>query len=155
LYELGFLVAPLGKSKNKVEFINNQTDIYPSLTNWKLNAEQQIGLKTKINNHVTELSRAFSAKERLAQARAELDSLIVEIKYFEQYCSETHMSSPEIKYSRNLIAKKVMLLWQECNEFFEKCRISLFLFKIKCIFVYKIFDGKIFKKGDRLHWSDL
>jgi len=68
LYELGFLVAPLGKSKNKVEFINNQTGIYPVLTNWKLNTKQQLGLKTKINNHVTELSRAFSAKECSAHA---------------------------------------------------------------------------------------
>ena len=137
MYELGFLVAPLGKSKNKVEFINNQTGIYPVLTNWKLNTKQQLGLKTKINNHITELSRAFSAKERLAQAKAELDSLTVEIKYFEQYCSETYMSSPEIKYSRNLTAKKVMLLWQECNKFLDKCRISLFWYKIKCVFVYK------------------
>jgi len=101
MYELGFLVAPLGKSKNKDEFINNQTGIYPALTNWKLNTEQQLDLKTKINTHIRKLSSAFFAKERLAQARAELDSLIVEIKYFEQYCSETHVSRLEIKYSRN------------------------------------------------------
>jgi hypothetical protein len=145
LYELGFLVAPLGKAENKSEFINNQTGIYPILTNWKLNAEQQFDLKTKINSHVRELSSAFYAKERLAQVRTELDSLIVEIKYFEQYCSETHFTYPEIKYSRNLTSKKVMLLWQECNKLLEKEHKISFLFKIKCVFIYRISGWKFFK----------
>jgi superfamily I DNA and/or RNA helicase len=143
LYELGFLVAPLGKKENKEQFINNQTGIYPTLTNWKLSAEQQVNLKIKINNHVKELSSAFYTKERLAQLKAEFNSLIVEIKHFEQYCNEIHLTYPEIKYGHNLTAKKVMLLWQECNKFLEK-EIS-FWFKIKCVFIYRFFGWKIFK----------
>jgi superfamily I DNA and/or RNA helicase len=145
LYELGFLVAPLGKSKNKVEFINSQTGIYPTLTNWKLNVEQQFDLKTKINNHVKKLSSAFSVKERLAQAKAELNSLIVEIKYFEQYCSETYLTFEKIKYGHNLTSKKVMLFWQECHKFLEKEREITFWFKIKCVFIYRFFGWKIFR----------
>jgi superfamily I DNA and/or RNA helicase len=147
LYDLGFLVAPLGKKDNKAEFIDNQTGIYPILANWKLNTEQQFILKTNIKNHVKKLSSAFSAQERLAQVRTEMDSLILEIKYFEQYCNETKLIYPKIKPNYKLSAENVMKLWQECNKFLErKGTISLW-FKIKCVFIYRISGWKIFKNN--------
>jgi len=145
VYNLGFLVAPLGKRENKEKFINNQTGFYPTLTDWKLNSEQQLELKAKIKNHVSELSSVFFVKERLAQTRTELDSLTLEKKYFERYCSENNLVCPEIKYSSNITAKKIMLLWQECGEFSERERTISFWFKVKCVFIHRIFDWKFFK----------
>jgi len=144
-YNLGFLVASLGKKKNKEEFINNQIGTYPVLNDWKLNTEQQLTLKMKIRNHVKELSNAFTIKEYLAKIRAELDLLILEIKHFEQYCSENKLICPEIKSGRNLTAEKVMRLWQECIKFSERERKISFWYKIKCVFIYRVFDWKIFK----------
>jgi len=144
---LGFLVAPLGKRKNKEEFINNQTGAYPVLSDWKLNASQQYEMKTKIKNHIKELSATFFAQERLAQARAELDSLNLEIKHFENYCSETNQNCPEIKLRRQLSIEEIMQLWQECCDFSHReCAIS-FWFKIKTVFIYGILGWSFFKNN--------
>jgi len=144
-YNLGFLVASLGKKENKAEFIKSQTGIYPVITNCKLNVEQQFKLKTKINNHVRELSNTFFIKERLARLQTGLDSLIVELKHFEQYCNETYPNLPEIKFNRNITAEKIMWLWLECNKYLERGHNISLWFKIKYVFIYRISTWKIFK----------
>ena len=145
-YALEFLVAKLGKTENKKEFIENQTGFYPSaLTDWELNTSQQSDLREKIQGYVRELSAAFSAQEHLAQARAELDSLQLEIKYFEQYYSEVNLTYPEMKPHRYIGAEKIMKLWQECREFSERERTISLWFKIKATFFYGISDWKFYR----------
>jgi len=145
-YSMGFLVATLGKSDNKKAFIDNQTGRYPSLADWKLNSNEQSDLKIKIQNHVSELSAVFSAQERIAQAREELDSLSLEMKYFDQYRIEADLKIPDIKIRHRVGGEKIMQLWRECREFSERKRAISLWFKIKGMFLFGIADWSLYKE---------
>ncbi|WP_425802364.1 AAA domain-containing protein [Desulfitobacterium sp. Sab5] len=146
-YNMGFLVAPLGNSDNKKAFVQDQTGLYPDLPGRRMDTDKQSELREKIQSHVKELSDIFSKQERLAQVRLELDSILLEIKYFQQYCSETGFACSDIKPRRSLKSKRLMQLWQECNEFSEKERAVSFWYKIKSIFVYGISDWNFYKNN--------
>ena len=144
-YDLGFLVAPLGKVDNKKDFIKNQTGVYPTIADWEVDAGQQFDLKIKIQSHARELYTVFAAQERLAQARVERDSLNLEIRYFEQYCNEAGLVCQEKKLRRRLSVERIMRLWWECRSFSEKDRAISLWFKIKGTFFYGISDWKFYK----------
>ncbi|MCL2634082.1 MAG: AAA domain-containing protein [Oscillospiraceae bacterium] len=146
-YNMDFLVAVLGNSDNKKAFIENQTGLLPDMFDWKMDSRQQSDLKTKIQNHVEEILKSFSVQERLAQARAELDSLTLEIKYFEQYCNESGLSHITVKSLNHLNSKGVMRLWQECSLISEKERAISLWFKIRNSFTHGIFDWNFYKNS--------
>jgi Superfamily I DNA and RNA helicases and helicase subunits len=146
-YNLGFLVAPLGNSKNKEIFVQNQCGHYPDLSDWKMDASNQNALRDKIQSYSEEISKSFDKQERLAQARLELNSLLLEIQYFNQYCSDTGLNRAEIKSRHNLKSETLMRLWQECYEFAEKNRAITFWFKIKSAFIYGISDWSFYKNN--------
>ena len=145
-YNLGFLVASLGKFDNKKSFINSQTGKYPSLADWKLDTVRQSDLETKIQNNVQELSASFSAQERLAQARLDLDSLTLEMKYFDQYLNEAKLDLPKIKTRRGVNIEKIMQLWRECIELSERNRAISLWFKIKGAFLWGVADWSLYRK---------
>lgn len=146
-YNMGFIVAPLGNFTNKKIFIQSQSGSYPDLSNWEKGADKQNELQEKIKSLTEELTDTFAKQERLAQARLELNSLLLEIKYFEQYCIETEMVCSNIKTRRRLKSEALMQLWQECYEFSEKDHAISFRFKIKSVFVYGISDWNFYKNS--------
>lgn len=144
-YNLGFLVAPLGNTINKRAFVQNQTGVYPDLSKWKMDEERQTELGQKIKKQAEGLVDIFAKQEQHAKARVELESLLCEIEYFEQYCSETGFVKSEIKHRYSLKSKKIMQLWQECLMFSEDDRAISFWFKIKSFFIYGITDWNFYK----------
>ncbi len=146
-YGMGFLVASLGNSDNKGEFIKSQTGKYPELSNWEANAETERSLLENIKKYTQELSDIFAKQERLAIIRQELKSLDLEIKYFKQYCIETDLAINEISPRHPLKSTKLMKLWQECYEFSEKDRPVSLWFRIKSVLVYKISDWDFYKSS--------
>ncbi|MFA9379904.1 MAG: AAA domain-containing protein, partial [Acetanaerobacterium sp.] len=72
---------------------------------------------------------------------------LLEIKYFEQYCSETSLVCSDIKTRRKLKSETLMQRWQECYEFSERDRAISFWFKIKSAFVYGISDWNFYKNS--------
>lgn len=146
-YNLGFLVAQLGKTENKNAFIQNQTGRYPDISNWRMEANKQTICQNQIQSLVQELFETFGKQERLAQARQELDALLLEIKYFQQYCNETSFPYSDIKPRRNLNSKRLMQLWQECYAFTEKDRSISFWFKLKSVLIYGISNWKFYNSG--------
>lgn len=143
-YGMGFLLAPLGNSANKAEFICNQTGSYPDLTEWNVNIETQKVLQEKILRNASELSEIFEKQERLAKAKQELHTLQLEVKYFEQYCAETISGENMLKVRRDLKARRLMKLWQECYDFSEKERRVSFWYKFKSVIIYGISNWKYF-----------
>ena len=101
-YNLGFLVAPLGNSSNKELFVQSQNGNYPDLSMWRMENDKQIKLHEKIQSHIEKISDTFVKQERLAYIRHELDSLNLEITYFNQYCNETGLEYSDIKPRRSL-----------------------------------------------------
>lgn len=143
-YGMGFLLALLGKSENKTEFIRNQTGGYPDLSEWNINTEAQSVLQEKIRENTSELSEIFEKQEQLARAKQELHTLQLEIKYFEQYCAETVSGANMLKARRNLKSSRLMQLWQECNDFSEKERTVSFWYKFKSVIIYGLSDWRFF-----------
>ena len=146
-YNMGFLVAMLGNSTNKKAFIEGQTGYYPDLSNWEMSADKQTEAREIIQSLTEELSNTFDKQERLAQVRLEIASLLLEIKYFEQYCSETGLVRSDRKPRRNLKSEILMKLWQDCYEFSEQNRAITFWFKIKSAFVYGISNWNFYKNS--------
>ncbi|RPF41983.1 superfamily I DNA and/or RNA helicase [Hydrogenoanaerobacterium saccharovorans] len=146
-YGMEFLVAPLGSSNNKKQFIQNQNGRYPDLSSWEMEPGEQEELREKIKGLSEEVSNTFKKQERLAQTRLELESLLLEIKYFEQYCSESELPYADIKLRRTLKSEKLMQLWQECYAFSEKKHSVSFLFKIKSALIYGISDWNFYKNS--------
>lgn len=70
-YSLGFLVASLGKSQNKEEFIQNQSGQYPDLSGWKLEIEQRDGLIEKIDKTVNDVYQRLKELTELVIAELE------------------------------------------------------------------------------------
>jgi hypothetical protein len=146
-YAMDFLVAPLGNTVNKKAFVANQSGQYPDLLAWKLDPQHQAEFQSKLKDLSAELSETFSKQERLAKARLELNSLLLEMKYFAEYIQETGLDVSAIKPRRKLKSGKLMQLWQECYAFSEKERSISFWFKLKSVFFYGISDWSFYNSS--------
>ncbi len=144
-YNLGFVVAELGKSENKKKFIENQDAAYPDFFSWKME-ENSNELWQEIEEKSIELKTIFDKQEKLANLRQELSQLITEQEYFNQYVEESDVDTDKIKFRKKLCSKQWMELWQECQLISEKKRKIGFWFKIKVLFQYGATNWKFYKQ---------
>ena len=75
---LGFIVAKLGRTKNKEVFIANQVG-YPDMTDW--NIEDKSTIYQLANDSLQSVSKGFDGQLRQAQLKTEYDALLKESKY--------------------------------------------------------------------------
>ena len=87
-YNMGFLVATLGKRENKQAFIDGQTGLYSQMDDWKRSPTDLLVLQAKVAELSKEVAEHFAKQERLAVAKQELDALEVEAQYFGQFCEK-------------------------------------------------------------------
>lgn len=144
-YNLGFIVATLGNSKNKKMFIENQEINYPNFSTWR-SKENPIELQHKISEQSTQLKSIFDKKEKLATLKQELSQLITELKYFNQYVDESNVSIENIKFKKNISSKKWLELWQECQMISNEDKSIGILFKIKNFFKYGMTNWNFYKQ---------
>lgn len=144
-YNLGFVAATLGSSKNKKIFVENQDVHYPDFSLWKMD-ENPNDLQKRIEEQSRQLKTVFDKQEKLACLRQELSQLITEQEYFNQYVEESDVNTECIKFKKNLSAKDWMLLWQECQLILENKKAIGFLFKTKAFLKYKITDWNFYKQ---------
>lgn len=78
---LGFLVAQLGRVRNKERFVEAQTGCYPNMEEWHLDNSKEVRKLAK--ESLAAVSLGFTGQTRLAQLNAEYDALITEKKYDE------------------------------------------------------------------------
>lgn len=143
-YNLGFIVAALGSSKNKKLFIENQDGKYPDFSSWKTEEDPHV-LRKRISEQSVQLKTVFDKQERLASLRQEILQLSTELEYFNQYVDESDVNTDSIKLKRELLSKNWMALWQECQRISEREKAAGFLlklFQIKSRFKYGITDWK-------------
>ncbi len=147
-YNLGFIAAALGSSKNKKVFIENQDGKYPDFSSWKTKEDPDV-LRKRIAEQSVQLKTVFDKQERLASLRQEISQLSTELEYFNQYADESDVNTDSIKFKKELLSKNWMALWQECQRISERERIARFLlklFKIKARFRYGVTDWKYGKR---------
>lgn len=141
-YNMGFLVATLGKRENKQAFIDGQTGLYPYMEDWKRTPADLFALQTKVAELSKEVAEHFAKQERLAVAKQELDALEVETQYFGQFCEDTKLVHPTKKPRKSLRSEKVLRTLQECEQLSEKEQPFSLWHKLKSSVLYGIYEWK-------------
>ena len=141
-YNMGFLVATLGKKENKQAFIDSQTGLYPDMTDWQKTPQEQLKLKEQTEALSKEVEEHFGKQERLAVAKQELDALNVEAQYFDQFCEDANLLQPAKKPRKGLRSEKVLRTLQECEQLSEKEQPFSFWHKLKSSILYGIYEWK-------------
>ncbi len=144
-YNLGFVAATLGSSKNKKNFIEHQDLNYPDFSSWKMEEEPSV-LRKRISEQSIQLKTVFDKQEKLACLRQEFSRLLTELEYFNQYMEESDVNTESIKFKKNLSSKSWMILWQECQLIAEEKKAIGILFKIRALFKYGITDRDFYKQ---------
>ncbi len=144
-YNLGFIAATLGSSRNKKIFIEHQDADYPDFSLWKMD-EDPNDLQKKIEERSLQLKIVFDKQEKLACLRQELSQLVTEQEYFNQYVEESDVDTDKIKLKKKLLSQNWMELWQESQLISEKKKEIGFWFKIKGFFKYGVIDWNFYKQ---------
>ena len=144
-YNLGFIAATLGSSKNKKLFVEHQDAAYPDFSSWKTQEDPSV-LQKGIADQSSQLKSVFDKQEKLACLRQELSQLVTEQEYFNQYVKESDVHTDSIKFKKKLSSKQWMVLWQECQSISEEKTSIGFWFKIKALFKYGVTDWSIYKQ---------
>ena len=113
-YGYGFLVATLGRKRNKEKFIENQTGDLPDISNWKINDD----LLTEIKEASQQLSSVFENQNKLAQAKQELSDIQTEKVYFDEQYKNNNIQN--IKCKSYIKLSLLLKLWTR----FEKPKNS-------------------------------
>ena len=132
-YNLGFIAATLGSSKNKKNFIEHQGTNYPDSSSWKIEGNPN-DLQKKIAEQSNQLKIVFDKQEKLACLKQELSQLLTEKEYFNQYIEKLNISIKNINFKKKLSSKNWMNLWQECQLILEDKKVIGLWFKIKAFF---------------------
>ncbi len=144
-YNLGFVAAALGNSKNKKLFVEHQNTNYPDFSSWKTE-ENTSDLQKRIIEQSRQLKTVFDKQEKLACLRQEFSQLVTEQEYFNQYVEESDVNTENIKLKKNLSSKHWMVLWQECQLISEEKKAIGFWFKIKALLKYGVTDWNFYKQ---------
>lgn len=144
-YDLGFVAATLGSSKNKELFVENQKGTYPDFSSWKTEKDTS-DLQEKIAEQSSRLKSVFDKQEKLACLRQEISQLATEQEYFNQYVKELDVHTNSFKSKKKPSSKQWMVLLQECQLISEKKVAIGFWFKIKALFKYGVTDWGIYKR---------
>lgn len=121
-YGLSFLLASLGSTENKKEFIMSQTGAYPDISTWKLNAAEIRESSLKVRMISNSLDEYYEIQERRQKKSLELSALETECKHF--VSSFPYMIE---KNKTDLPSNQLIELVQKYSIYFQKHdRFSLF-----------------------------
>lgn len=144
-YGMDFIVALLGSSDNKRNFIGNQSGHYPDLGQWKELPNKQIVL-SNVQQVAEQIQEYFQKQEQIALLRAELSDLQTEKVHFETYLNESSVSMFEFEKRKELTTKELMRLWQRAQVAADEGnplgKLYLFLLWIKYGVKWKVMDQK-------------
>ena len=142
-YGLGFLVAPLGKAENIINFIEKQKPEYPScIGDWRCKIDEQKE-RERISSEFESLKELFDYQEKAALLKQELSQLGTEYRYFSQSPeSNLAVSSDDMSISSS---EEIMDLWQKVQGRLDlKPNLSLW-FKFILFFKYGIGTWKFWR----------
>lgn len=132
---LGFIVAKLGRKKNKEAFIDNQAP-YPDMTAWTIAEPKMVNQLAK--DALENVSQGFNGQLRQAQLKAEYDALLKETKYNEMLEANEVSSS----WLNGKPSTKLMKLFNLYQMMVEKEQKSNLWFRLKWSFAlgWKMFS---------------
>jgi len=116
-YDLGFIVAPLGKRENKENFIKNQPPVPQELHSWGLESGDKEKTKRDIISIHSKLQKTFYLQEELAKCRQEIKEVELE---WHHYKVENDLDEQELKPKSGVGSKRLMKLWLDYQTFIEE-----------------------------------
>lgn len=138
-----YIAAELGSGKNKDQFINEKQIDYPDFTDDTI--ENVDGMLNSISALEKDLVEMLESKNRVAILKQELSSLIVEKQYFDDYFNLSFEHKIIFKNENKLPSKKILELWNECQQIAEHGNSINFFTKLKYFFKYKVNSFSVFK----------
>ncbi len=145
-YDLGFIVAKLGKVDNKKEFIKNQITEYPDFSGWEYKGNIH-ELISEIHSLSQELKVVYADEEAVAKLTAEKSEILVEKSHFDQYVKESGVELLRIRFKKNASSSDIMHLWQIFLDKSEKGQALSIWEKIILFFKYGLRDKKIYDQN--------
>lgn len=115
-YDMGFIVAPLGRRENKERFIKNQPTIPQELHSWELTPEHRDNAKRNVSLAFSKLQKVFSFQEELAECKREIKDVELEWRHFK---IDNNIGNGDFKPKPNVESKQLMKLWLEYQTFIE------------------------------------
>ncbi len=147
-YNLGFIVAKLGKGENKKQFIADQTK-YPDFSGWEY--KDDIGkLISEIQALSQKLKVVYSDEEQIARLEHEKSIIEVEKTHFSQYITETGVELGRIGFKKKVRSSDIMRFWQILLDKSVKGeKVSLWQ-KILLFFRHGLRDRKVYEQDPTL-----
>ena len=135
-YNLGFIVAPLGKSENINEFLEKQTGEYPDeMKTWEIDQDEKF-MFDSVTRPVEKLKLIFEYQEQEAQLKHELEQLETEYKHFSLAIKDVFLYTSR-KLSK-LSSENIMNLWQKIQVKIDKSDKLSSIFKLHLFLKYHI-----------------
>lgn len=127
---LEFLVAQLGNSENKGEFIRKQIPYYPDMKSWEL--EEPSVIKRLAKEKLQIVSQMFDDQTELAKLKTEYNALITEKKYNDQFNIRIIKDGDWLK---NKPSVKLMELLNVCQLMVEQSKKPSLWLSLKWSFI--------------------
>lgn len=144
-YAVSFIAAYLGNKANKEKFFAEQTQSYPDMAKWEMDASSYDAVKKSLEASGSELGKMLAARNELALLKQELAALAVEIEHFKIYHAETNTVLPPYRSFFEHSSATVMVLWQEYQRLAEReSGITLF-YKLKNLLLHGIYSFSFFE----------
>jgi len=144
-YGMDFLVAPLGNSENKANFVAKQTGRYPDLSEWEMTQDEKVTLE-EVDQIVEKLQKVYKLQEDIAKLKKRKYEIEIESKHFFEYVDDTGVDYDAIKIRGRMSSDRIMQLWQELqNRANQDKELSIFA-KLRSILVYGIADWNFYRQ---------
>ena len=121
-YDMGFIVAPLGRRENKELFINNQPPISPEINSWELTPKDRAEAIDKASSTFAKMQNVFSLQEELAESKQEVKAVELEWQHFK---ADNNIGDNDFTPKAGFKSKRLMRLWLEYQTLVEEGASSL------------------------------
>ncbi len=148
-YNLGFIVAKLGKGENKKQFIDEQRTAYPDFSGWEYKGDLR-ELSSEIQTLSQKLKVVYADEEKIARLTSEKSAIEVEKVHFDQYVKETGAVISTIKFKKKARSSDIMRVWQILLDKSEGDVHISFWQKLIFFFRYGLRDKKIIDQDPAL-----
>lgn len=131
-YGYDFLVAPLGRKENKIKFIENQKELLPDISDWKLDENRIPEIKNEIKQSTEKLNDIFDKQNELAKNKQEKSAVETEQVYFNEQCEDSNV--PKLSCKSYIKSSLLLKLWTRLD--FQSNKIKQFINNILFLFCF-------------------
>jgi len=147
-YGVDFIAAYLGNKNNKEKFFAGQTQSYPDMKSWAMDAADYREFEATLKIRGKELEGMLESQNKAAILRQELSALSLEREYFQTFYNETYRAIPSYRSLYRHNADTIMSLWTDYQQMAEKDEQMRFKNKLKNLLRYGIISFSFYKNSN-------